>query len=46
MTDNDFKIFKRDIEFIKTTHASGIVCGILTKDNNIDVEKEWAKLLN
>ena len=39
ITDNDFKIFKRDIEFIKTTHASGVVSGILTKDNNIDVER-------
>jgi len=28
ITDNDFKIFKRDIEFIKTTHASDIVCGM------------------
>ena len=39
ITDNDFKIFKKDIEFIKTTNASGIVCGILTKDNNIDVKR-------
>lgn len=39
ITDNDFKIFKKDIAFIKTTHAAGIVCGILTKDNNIDLEK-------
>lgn len=39
ITDNDFGIFKKDIEFIKTTHAYGIVCGILTKDGNIDMAR-------
>lgn len=39
VTADDFKIFQKDIEFIKTTHAAGIVCGILTRDNEIDMEK-------
>lgn len=39
ISDNDFKIFKKDIAFIKTTHAFGIVCGILTKENNVDIER-------
>lgn len=37
--DSDFEVFKKDIAFIKTTHASGIVCGILTKDNSVDIER-------
>lgn len=39
VTASDFEVFKKDIAFIKTTHASGIVCGILTKDNTVDIER-------
>lgn len=39
VTASDFEVFKKDIAFIKTTHASGIVCGILTKDNSVDIER-------
>lgn len=34
-----FKQFKKDIDFIKTTHAAGIVCGVLTKNNSVDINK-------
>lgn len=37
--DIAFQQFKKDIAFIKTTNAAGIVCGILTKNNNVDINK-------
>lgn len=39
VTDSEFQVFKKDITFIKTTDASGIVCGILTKNNIVDIER-------
>lgn len=35
--DKNFEQFKKDIDFIKTTHAAGIVCGVLIKNNNVDI---------
>lgn len=37
--DITFQQFKKDIAFIKTTNAAGIVCGILKKNNNVDINK-------
>lgn len=36
----EFEQMKKDIEFVKTTKAEGIVIGILNSDNTIDYQKE------
>lgn len=39
ISNEEFQQLLLDIEFIKTTKAAGIVCGILTKDQKIDLAR-------
>ena len=41
-TDAEFDVMKRDILFCKEMGCSGIVSGVLTKDNSIDIERTAA----
>lgn len=39
ISPEEFNLLLADIEFIKTTKATGIVCGILTKHHTIDIDR-------
>ncbi|MHA7059698.1 copper homeostasis protein CutC [Aquimarina sp. M1] len=38
-TSNEFDVMKKDIEFCKSSDCSGIVSGVLMKDNTIDIKR-------